>query len=262
MFDSPSHPHLISKTPTRSAESDTSFSYTFTGERGAALVTRYQTYREYTVKRGTFKQYTKQHYQSWVAFAREEGYGDDIEPVLVYAVDMTKDFAMAAYSKESSSLEGATTVSVPMFISASASAWGSWSGTGKIHVNRGPQQRIPPSPTQDVGSSSQTTTTRAIPYDHNQCVFIRYYTVRSRVGLFPRVMKAAAGPHDPGSGQNRDSTFPELTARPDLAPDVGCDLSDHEAQNLGPGDDGSEQNVVVDNIPDVRCSSNALWFLL
>ena len=135
MFNPPNHSHLISKTSIRSVEPDTSFSYTLTGKHGAALVTRHKTYREYTIKQGTFMRYTEQHYESWVTLTSEVGYGN-VKPVLVYAVDMTKDFAMAAYLNESSSLEGTLTISVPMFVSASASAWGTWSGTGLIHTNR------------------------------------------------------------------------------------------------------------------------------
>ena len=209
-------------------------------------MTKHKTYREYTEKRGTFERYTKEHYRSWVAFVRKVGYGN-VEPVLVFGVDTTKRFSMAAYSKESSSLEGAVAFSVPIFGSASVSTWGTWSGTGKIHVNRGPRKAILPS-----------TTAGAIPGDHNQCVFVRYYSMRSRAGIIPRVIRAGAGPHDLGSGENRDSTFPELTTQPDRAHDVDSDaIRDHEAQNLALGDGGAEQNVVVANVPDVRSSPNA-----
>ena len=201
--------------------------------------------------------YAKQHYESWITLAGEEGYGDDVEPILVYAVDTTKDFAMAAYSNENSSLGGSITASVPMFISASASAWGTWSGANQIFTHDGPQQCVPPSATQLIGSSSQTTTTEDIGDDYNQCVFIRYYTRRPRAGFFPRVMKGAAGPHDLGSGKTHDSTFPELTALSDLGPDIEYDsFGDREAQSLAHGDDCSEQDAIVDNTPNVRYSPN------
>ena len=258
MFDPPSHPHLDFKTPTRSVDAGASFSYTLAGTRGAALVTRYKTYREYTTKRGTFMRYAKQHYESWITLASEEGYGDDVEPILVYAVDMTKDFAMAAYSNENSSLGGSITASVPMFISASASAWGAWSGANQIFTHDGPQQRAPPSAVQLISSSSQTMTTEGAGDDYNQCVFIRYFIRRPRAGLFPRVMKGAAGPHDLGSGKTHDSTFPELTAQSGMGFDIEYGaFSDCEAQSLAPGDDCSEQDAIVDNMPNVRYSPNA-----
>ena len=68
--------------------------------------------------------------------------------------------------------------------------------------------------------------------------------MRSRAGLFPRVTEAAAGPHDLGSGQNHDSTFPELTSH--SAPNVEYDvINDHEAQNLAPGGDGSHSGPCI-----------------
>ena len=255
MFDPPSHPHFVSKTLTRSVEAGVSFSYTLAGTCGAALVTMCQAHREHTPKRGTFMRYAKQHYDSWITLVSEEGYGDDVEPILVYAVDRTKDFAMAAYWNESSSFEGSITTSVPMFGSASASAWGTWSCPGQISARYGPQQYAPPSAAQRIGSSSQTTTTEGIDDDFNQCVFIRYFIRRPRAGLFPMVMKGAAGPHDLGSGQAHDSTFPELTAQ--SGPNIEYDEpSDCEAQSLAPGDDCSEQDTIVDNMPNVRYSPN------
>lgn len=76
--------------------------------------------------------------------------------------------------------------------------------------------------------------------------------MRARMGFLPRVMRGAAGPHDLGPGQNHDSAFPELAARPDRAPDVEYDaISGHEAQNLVPEEDDSQQNIIVHNTPDV-----------
>ena len=117
---------------------------------------------------------------------------------------------------------------------------------------------ISPSAVQLIGPSSQTTTTEGAGDDYNQCVFIRYFIRRPRAGLFPRVMKGAAGPQDLGSGQTHDSTFPELTAQSGLGPDIEYDaFSDCEAQSLAPGDDCSEQDTIVDNMPIVRYSPNA-----
>ena len=71
-----------------------------------------------------FEEYTKLHYESWVAFARQKKYGNDVRPILVSGFDMTKDFAMAAYSNVSTSLKSDLTIGVPMFGSASGALWG------------------------------------------------------------------------------------------------------------------------------------------
>ena len=105
-------------------------------------------------------------------FSREKKYGDDIKPILVSSVNMTKDFAMAAYSNEGASLKADLTISVPMFTSASASVWGKWCAKGLIHTNCGPQECIPPSFAQTVGLSLQPAIVGAISDDYNQCVFV------------------------------------------------------------------------------------------
>lgn len=112
--------------PPRPLDISANFSYELTGNRGAALVTKYSTYREHSVMELDFERYTKRHYESWVAFARQKGYGNDVLPILVSGVDMTRDFAMVAYSYEDTSLESDLNIAAPMLISASASLWGTW----------------------------------------------------------------------------------------------------------------------------------------
>ena len=186
-----------------------------------------------------FERYTKRHYKSWVAFARHKDYGNDVQPVLVSGVDMTRDFAMVAYSYEDTSLESDLTIAAPMLISASASLWGTWRTRYSPHTNYGPQECSPPSLEQAIDIPSQSAEAGIIPSAFNQCVFIRYYTMRSRrpFGLFPKVIRAGAGPHDLGSGDNTGDTFPELMVE----------------SNAEPTDDDSlEQDVVIRNTPDVR----------
>ena len=49
--------------------------------------------------------------------------------------------------------------------------------------------------------------------------------MRRRALIFPRVIRAAAGPHDLGSGNNYDEALPELTAQLNLHSDTGSDGS-------------------------------------
>ena len=161
-------------------------SFELTGDSGAALVTKYPTYREDTLRESSFIKYTKRHYESWVAFARDKQYGRKVRPVLVSGFDMTRDFAMAAYSHKDASSE--SDVTVPMFGSASASTWGTWRARGPLHTNYGPEEPIPPERAVPGFSSLQLAEAK-IPSGFNQCVFIRYYTIRKRLGI-PRVIRA------------------------------------------------------------------------
>lgn len=247
-----SPPRLISRALARLLESGAHFTYELTGECGAALVTRHKTYTGDAMERDAFEEYTEKHYNSWVTFARDKRYGSDVKPFLVSGFDMTKDFAMAAYSHDGASLESDLTISVPALASASASLWGTWRTRGLTHTNYGPQECIPPSFAQIAHPSSEPTTTGTVSDDHNQCVFVRYFTMRKRMGFYPMVIRASAGPHDLGSGNNHDDTFPELMTRQDPTPDHEDNLmGSDEVRYLTVGGVRSDQDIVVYNTPDV-----------
>ena len=234
-----------------------SISFQLTEKQGAALVTKYPTYREDVQREQIFEEYTKRHYDSWVTFARGAGHGNDVAPVLVTGVDITRDFAMMSYSSNGVHLTSEFTTSVPGVASASASVWGTWRTDGLVHTNCGPQLCCPPSSTQtmDLTSSGNTET---VSDEYDQCVFVRYYTVRKRPLLFPRVIKAAAGPHDLGPGSH-DGKGPRLEVR----------SGSHSGSSTvsGPsGDDGndnislatgidSESDMVTHNTTAVRSSA-------
>jgi len=227
--------------PPRPLEPGASFSFELTGNRGAALVMKYPTYRGDALRESAFEKYTKRHYESWVAFARHKEYGNDVHPVLVSGFDMTRDFAMVAYSNESTSLESDLTIAIPMLASASASVWGTWRTKCSPHTNYGPQQCILPLTDQAIDFPSSQSDARSIPDEFNQCVFVRYYTMRSRKWMFPKVIRAGAGPHDLGSGENREGAFPELTVQSKSEPAMTDDEDDT----------GDELDIVVRNTPYV-----------
>ena len=163
---------------------------------------------------------------------------------------MTKDFAMAAYSYEDVSLESDLTVAAPMLISASASLWGTWRTRYQPHTNYGPQECAPPPPEQAMDNPSlRLTGGGIIPSTFNQCIFVRYYTMRSRgpLWLFPKVIRAGAGPHDLGSGDNAGDIFPALVAQSDT------EMID---------DFGVEPDVVIRNTPDVWFPQYCIVFAL
>ena len=215
-------------------------------------MTKYPTYRGDSLRESAFEKYTKRHYESWVAFARTKEYGNDVHPVLVSGFDMTRDFAMVAYSNESTSLESDLTIAVPMLASASASVWGTWRTRCSPHTNFGPQQCSLPLSDRVIGfPSSQSLEPGSIPNEFNQCVFVRYYTMRSRKWMPPKVIRAGAGPHDLGSGDNRGGTFPELTVLSNAEHMSSGDEGLGGQSNLTADDTDSEPDIVVRNTPQV-----------
>ena len=237
--------HLSQHALFRPIDCGGSFSFELDGESGAALVTRYPTYREDHQRRDRFKKYVKQHYGSWLAFARQKEYGD-VRPVLVSGFDMTKDFAMAAYSNVGTSLKSDLKIGVPMVASGSAAFWGKWYTRHSPHTNYGPQECIPPE--RVIAPSLRLEGTPECLNEYNQCVFIRYYTMRMRLKFFPQVIQAAAGPHDLGPGDNTGGAFPDLVVQSNAE----STPSDDE-----PGEDG--EGVVIHNTPSVRCLPSALF---
>jgi len=231
------------------------FSLELTGDRGAALVTRYPTYQKDSLLDSAFETYTKRHYESWVAFARHKQYGNDLQPILVTGFDMTSDFAMAAYSNKGISPGSKSNISVPMFAST-PTFQGTWRARFLPHTNHGPQQRSPP-PHGRAPPPSQSRNTGSATNDYNQCVFIRYYTMcsRKRWAMFSRatLMRAGAGPHDLGSGDNKGGTFPELTARSDAEPTTSSDEEPGGHRDPTTDGTGSEPDIVVRN-------TSYVWF--
>ena len=158
---------------------------------------------------------------------------------------------MAAYSDEETSVEPDLAVDVPAPGSGSGSVWGTWRARCSPHTNHGPQQCSPPprERTTDLPSSQQAGA-RSVPHGFNQCVFVRYYTMRRRKWIFPKVIRAGAGPHDLGSGDNGGGTFPELAVQPGVEPTAG---GDEDVRQWDPTTDDTsfEPDIVVHNTPYV-----------
>ena len=226
-------------------EYSSTIAFRLAGGHGAALVTKYSTYREDVQLAGAFEKYAKEHYASWVAFARETGHGD-INPVLITGVDRTKDFAMLCYSNDDDDLRCEFTTSVP----GSCHAWGSWHRTGLVYTNHGPQLASLPRQTAGLASSGNGDTEVASD-GYNQCVFVRYYTMRKRLGV-PRLIKAAAGPHDLSRwDHDGEGSSVEAGHDPDPDPDSGTDSDPGTALFDDDSDDDGGSVTSFDTESDV-----------
>jgi len=234
----------------RLLRSDAGFSFKLTGKRGAALVTRYPTYIEDIQVRqvSEFRAYVERHHSSWVMFACDKGYLRGVHwPVLVTGIDVTKDVAMMAYSNENYSLT-AQSVTEVRHLSASASI--------RLAVTRSencsPHFHQWPVRWNDQPRDFPPPLQMEPPDDFEMGVFIRYYIGCPRVGgwLPLRVMKAGAGPHDLGPGDNRGDALPELTVQSDAEPPKGTS-GDSGGQSDFTGDSDSESITVVSNVQSV-----------
>jgi len=234
-------PSSASDACSRMLEPGSSISFQLTGGQGSVLLTKYSTYREDVQLEGNFEGYTKENYESWVAFARERGHPSNIKPVLVTGVDVTRDFSMMAYSNNGNGLVVEFRISAP----GVAPPWGTWLKAGLVYTNCGPHPRYPPSATQaaDLASSSGSHTV-TVADEYTQCVFVRYYTVRKRLRI-PRVIKAAADPHDLGPGGRDDEGLP-------LEAQDSSGLGSDTASGGSHTNTDSEDDIVTHNIAPVR----------
>ena len=199
-----------------------------------------------------FEEYTARHYKSWVDFAGKKGLGKNLKPVLVSGFDVTRDFLMFAYFHEETSLKSDVSATLPLIASVSTSMWGTWRASRTPHKQEGPQGYKPLTPKRAKELASLELPRGGIPKEFDQCVFVRYYTVRWKMGLFPKVIRAGAGPHDLGSGDNTGGAFPELMIQPDTERITSGDNDLEGRRTLAEYDDGSDQGVVVHNTPSVR----------
>ena len=171
--------------------------FELTSKRGAALITKYPTHREEIERGGRFVDYIKQHYESWVDFARKQGHEEDVRPILVTGVDLTREFAMVAYSDNKTSTECEFSTTLPGVASTSISLWGSWHTSGLVHKNCGPDPSR-----QRRGLDDRPAPESEIPDEYTQCVFIRYYTIIEKA-FIPKVLSTddpmGVDPPEPGS---------------------------------------------------------------
>ncbi|KAJ3553363.1 hypothetical protein NM688_g3652 [Phlebia brevispora] len=135
-----------------------------------------------------FATYMKTNHRSWVNYI-EENLGSSVEPtdvVLVSGHVKTSEWAVAAFQS--------TTRTANAFINATL-APSAGAGfeltisdqTGMHHAHHwGPQRRVA-APTPYSSMTSLGT-------PGNQCIFLSYYKIKYRLGLFPKVMAAGAGP--------------------------------------------------------------------
>lgn len=171
-------------------------SLSFTNEKGAALILPYEACREDTLYDELFKKHMLKHYRQWYDFALTECHRNIklCDLILVTGCDMTRQWATATYFHHNREMSAALGAQVVPVAEARFSLSAGWRTTQAVNTRRGPPQvlhqqtRLGYEETQN--DSSETLV-------NNQCIFLRGLYVKERL-WGPRVMKAAAGYHDPG----------------------------------------------------------------
>ncbi|KAL4248782.1 hypothetical protein ABKN59_008349 [Abortiporus biennis] len=202
--------------PTSVVSGGIHLSFESTTSQGAILVTRHKTYRDDAQRLGHFRRYMLDHYESWLAFANDQGHGIRLQDlILVTGRDMTEDFAMLAFSHNQGRLGVEFEAGVPNLASVDAAVWGSWRCDFPVYENWGPQERSPQVDDWEHPSPEDTSLNDYVTMEphgdnpgpqFNQCVFLRGFRIHRRVKIFPTVIKAGAGPDDVGSPDRADKS--------------------------------------------------------
>ncbi|KAF8527627.1 hypothetical protein BU17DRAFT_31878, partial [Hysterangium stoloniferum] len=193
------------------------FQATETSLSGAILITREDTEGETAIPIRRMEEYAINHAASWFEFACDKGRPVRSLQDLIFITEyvVTSGYAMAAFSQTNAAIELKFDATVPV-VSASASVWGSWKNesTFFVHQNCGPhikqprlrsfQEGVQLTAQQQEQSSVSQGTPRSIEVPKkNQCVMLKGIRVEKRL-LFPKKIRAAAGPHDLGPGHRED----------------------------------------------------------
>lgn len=149
--------------------------------RGAAVATQSYTYRVDAIDESAFDEYIQHNYNIWTEFLTENGYGEDIQPVLVSGFDLVRDYDMVAYREDPSEI--ISTSAIPRNVPADRTpTWVAEMDSEHWVINT--QLKLPerpdPLPLETVQEPSllQLTSVENIPKGFNRYTFIRYSTMR------------------------------------------------------------------------------------
>lgn len=130
----------------------------------------------------------KQNHTNWFQFVRTVSPNLDLrEMVFVTGYDLASDWATASVTRRNENVRLRFKVGDPQTLSAGTSLWGSWQCFANVPVRSGP-------------SALQRSEHMEVGREKNQCIFFRGFRIDAKF-MIPR-LRAAAGPHNPGAGDN------------------------------------------------------------
>ncbi|KAI0922265.1 hypothetical protein AcW2_007006 [Taiwanofungus camphoratus] len=183
-------------------------------EQGALLVMKEGGNREALHPSRRMANYMRSNYHSWWVFATEhldlDLQKEDI--IFVRGWVKTSEWAVAAFVREGRAAQ--LTFNGEFGLPASAAFSLSYSRDGQSipEYNTGPRQRRA-GRHRGMITGTPETSTESIFTDgprFDQCVFLHYYKLKVRFGLWPTVVKAAGGPRDLPSAGDDDANSPGM----------------------------------------------------
>ncbi|KAH9950735.1 hypothetical protein B0H21DRAFT_685940 [Amylocystis lapponica] len=162
-------------------------------QQGAVLVIKDAAVREELHPSDTITDYMLDHHHTWYAFAKDR-FGLALEKediIFVRGWAKTTEWAVAAFIQAGHAAQVTFNgqfglgANASFFLSASRDVSMVWDhNSGPVRAISGRSSELLTSGTE-TGSDEPSV---------DQCIFLHYYKLKRRLGLFPRVMKAAAEP--------------------------------------------------------------------
>lgn len=149
-------------------------SRSFTNERGAALILRYEALREDTLYGNFFKKHMLKYYRQWYNFALTECYRDIriCDLILVTGCDLTPQWATAIYVRNNQEINAASRAQVRSVAEVKFSLSAA-SRTLYSNTRRGPSQALHQQDRDETQNDRKTLV-------NNQCIFIRGIYIKDR----------------------------------------------------------------------------------
>ncbi|PCH41760.1 WD40 repeat-like protein [Wolfiporia cocos MD-104 SS10] len=170
------------------------FHFQCTDEQGALLVIKEAGTRQAIHPSRRMSNYMKQNHQSWYTFATEDKDLDIPKDSIIFVRGFAKtaEWAVTAWIHEGRAAQVNFTGDFASAASVAFSVSSSREATSR------PEHRLGPASILKNGGR---------PHDRSdQCIFLHYYKLKVRLGLFPTVLQGAAGPHDPATGPSDGSS--------------------------------------------------------
>lgn len=173
------------------------FSFKVNDERGAFLLLKEKAVLKELHETGNLIRYIRTNHSEWLEFITNElDYVLQREDIIfISGTVKTTEWAVGAFFNHEH--EGSFDVTFNAGPWASSSAGFKISSNTSVNVQHreGPSLAIARGPNAPpITQGHETEGFDAVPY--NQTVFLHYYKVKNRTFLWPKVLKAAAGPDD------------------------------------------------------------------
>ncbi len=201
--------------------------YQCTQTSGALLLLKENAHKWFLDCDRHIKAYMCTHIEQWHEFATIRLGIDVKQEDIIFVSGCTKTAVWAEAAFHGTASEGELVISGAWPIPAVAGEFRvslSRSADASVFSRIGPSHRVKKE--KDTDTVTSDLSVEAFPA--NQCIFLNYHKAKQRKRWRPpKVMKAAAGPHEPGSGSDDDDSLASMVPAAPAASEASDNVCSH-----------------------------------